>query len=331
MGINPGTGDDSNFGPFDLGFDFPWYGTEHSSVRICTNGWLSFTSTSTAYNNQGIPDSSDPNDLVAPLWDDLNPLEGGNIYYYQDPANERFIVEYDGVSHYGGSNPETFQVIFNANGSVVYQYKTVSLGTGCTVGTENAAGNDGLEIAFNTSYLHDELAILIAAEPIPEPWLSVSPAQGTIGGLSSGDLEVTLNSVDTPAGTYNGTVNIQTNDPENLFIQIPVVLTITDGLSGVNEQGLPTAFALKGAFPNPFNPATNIKFAVPRTGQVSLKIYDLAGRHVRTLIDGRKDAGYHDVMWDGTDQRGRGVASGAYYYRLQADGFDQTQKMLLLK
>jgi len=331
LGTSPGSGDDSNFGPFELGFDFPWYGTEHSSVRICTNGWLSFTSTSSAYGNQGIPNSAEPNNMLAPLWDDLNPSDGGTIYYYQDLANERFIVEYDGVVHYNNPSPETFQVIINADGSVVYQYKTVTTVNGCTVGTENAAGNDGLQIAFNGAYLHDEMAILIASEPLPEPWLSISPRQGTIGAMSSGDLEVTFNSQDVEAGTYNGTVNFQTNDPENPFIQIPVSLTVTDGLSGVDEQGLPSVVSLSGAYPNPFNPATNIKFATPRTGHVELKIYDLAGRHVRTLVDGRQDAGHHSVMWDGTDQRGRGVASGAYYYRLQADGFDQTQKMLLLK
>ncbi len=331
IGTNAGGGDDSNLGPFNLGFEFPWYGSFYNSVRICTNGWLSFTSTSTVFSNQGIPNSSQPNNLLALLWDDLTANTGGNIYYYQDLANERFIVEFDAVDHYGTPSPETFQVIINANGSVVYQYKTVTDVDGCTVGTENAAGNDGLEIVFNGAYLHDELAILIEAEPLPEPWVKVVPRMGSIGAMSSGELEVTFNSQDVEIGTYSGTINIETNDPENGFIQIPVSLTVTDELSGVDEQELPSVVSLGGAYPNPFNPATNIKFATPRTGHVSLKIYDLAGRHVRTLVDGRKDAGYHNVMWDGTDQRGRGVASGAYYYRLQTDGFDQTQKMLLLK
>jgi hypothetical protein len=331
VGTVAGSGDDSNLGPFDLGFDFPYYGGTFDNVRVCTNGWLSFTSTSTAYSNQGIPSSTDPNNLLAALWDDLNPNDGGTIYYYADMNNDRFIVEYDGVPHYSSGNPETFQIILNANGTILYQYKTVAAGTSCTVGTENATGTDGLQIVFNASYLHNDLAILIAAEPLPEPWLSVAPRQGTVGPMSSGDLEVTFNSVDAEAGDYLGVITVQTNDIENPVIQIPVALTITDGLSAVDGEGLPTAYVLDGAYPNPFNPATTIKFATPRSGMVDLKIYDLAGRHVRTLVNGQKTAGYHSVMWDGTDHKGRGVASGAYYYRLQAEGFEETQKMLLIK
>jgi len=108
-------------------------------------------------------------------------------------------------------------------------------------------------------------------------------------------------------------------------------LTVTDGLSNAGDNGLPTQFTLDSAYPNPFNPATTIKYATPRTGMVTLKIYNLAGRHVRTLVDGQKTAGFHSIMWDGTDHKGRGVASGAYYYRLQADGFEETHKMLLVK
>lgn len=331
VGTNAGTGDDANLGPFSLGFDFSYYGGTFDSVRVCTNGWISFTSTSTAYSNQGIPDSADPNNLLAALWDDLNPNDGGTIYYYADTANDRFIVEFDGVPHYSSGNPETFQIVLNANGSIEYQYKTVTLATSCTVGTENATGTDGLQIAFNANYLHSEMAILIAAEPIPEPWLSISPRQGTVGPMSSGDLEVTFNSVDTEAGEYHGVVTVQTNDIENPVVDIPVTLTIADGLSSVDMGGIPTAYTLEGAYPNPFNPATTIKFATPLNGMVDLKIYDLAGRHVRTLVHGEKTAGYHSVMWDGTDHKGRGVASGAYYYRLQAAGFEETQKMLLIK
>lgn len=332
VGTLAGTGDDTNFGPFELGFDFPYYGGTFNFIRICTNGWASFTSTDTDYSNQAIPTDDEPNNLLAVFWDDMRNTYSGDILYYQDLNNGRFIVEFDDVPHYSGGTNETFQVIINDDGTILYQYKSVGTSSNCTVGTENATGDDGLQILFNQAdYLHDEMAILIAPEPLPEPWLSVSPRQGTVGAMSSGDLEVTFNSIDVPVGTYRGTVNLQTNDPENLSMQIPVTLTVTDGVSGMEDQGLPSVFALEGAYPNPFNPATNIKFATPRDGYVTLKIYDLAGRHVRTLVDEQKDAGFHSIMWDGTDHGGRGVASGAYYYRLKADGFDQTQKMLLLK
>ncbi len=331
LGAIAGTGDDANLGPFSLGFDFPYYGGTFNEVRICTNGWLSFTSTNTAYTNQGIPASGEPNNLLAVFWDDFNPTDGGAIYYYYDAANNRFVVEYDAVPHYSTGNPETFQVILNPDGSILYQYKEVVVGDGSTVGTEDATGEVGLQITFNAAYLHSELAILIAAEPLPEPWLSVSPGMGTVAAMSSADLELTFSSVDTEVGQYQGYVTVQSNDPAHSVIEIPISLTVTDDVSGVQDGGLPKAFALDGAFPNPFNPATTIKYATPHSGPVKLKIYNLAGRLVTTLVDGQKTAGFHTVMWNGTDHKGRGVASGAYYYRLQAEGFEQTRKMLLLK
>jgi len=90
-------------------------------------------------------------------------------------------------------------------------------------------------------------------------------------------------------------------------------------------------FELGHNYPNPFNPSTTIKFAVPRAGHVSLNVYDLAGRLVRTLVDGDLPADEHAVIWDGRNVSGRQVASGTYYYRLNADGFSETRQMMLIK
>ncbi|MBD3221533.1 T9SS type A sorting domain-containing protein [bacterium] len=94
---------------------------------------------------------------------------------------------------------------------------------------------------------------------------------------------------------------------------------------------LPAALALTGNHPNPFNPATTIGFAVPRTGEVELAVFDLAGRRVATLVDGVVTAGHHQVTWQGRSDQGGAVASGVYFCRL-ADGQSlQTRKMLLVK
>ena len=76
---------------------------------------------------------------------------------------------------------------------------------------------------------------------------------------------------------------------------------------------------------------TNIKFDLPRAGHVRLDIFDVSGRLVRTLVDENRPAAVHTVMWDGTDNRGGRVASGAYYYRLQTGTQTATHKMLLVK
>ena len=83
--------------------------------------------------------------------------------------------------------------------------------------------------------------------------------------------------------------------------------------------------------PNPFNPSTTIKFYIPNTSDVSIKIYDMLGREVTTLFNEQTTAGYHIVFWNGKDRRGENVASGVYLYRLTAGNFSETKKMNLLK
>jgi hypothetical protein len=102
--------------------------------------------------------------------------------------------------------------------------------------------------------------------------------------------------------------------------EVPVVI------SGINESGLPTEYALAQNFPNPFNPSTNIKFQLREMGHVSMVIYDHIGREVLTLIDQPMSAGYHNVTV-GADR----LASGVYFYRIRVNDFTSTKKMLLLK
>ncbi|MDP2983673.1 MAG: FlgD immunoglobulin-like domain containing protein [Candidatus Latescibacter sp.] len=93
----------------------------------------------------------------------------------------------------------------------------------------------------------------------------------------------------------------------------------------------PQVFTLKQNLPNPFNPATTIGFALRKSSQVSLKVYDLLGREVVTLANGEKSAGEHRVIWNGSDNSGKQVSSGVYLYRLIAGGREETRKMLLAR
>ena len=99
-----------------------------------------------------------------------------------------------------------------------------------------------------------------------------------------------------------------------------------------------TSYQLAQNYPNPFsangtfsNPSTKISFALPEAAEVSLKIYDIAGQLVQTLVDGIVKAGRHQVVWDGTNQHGVLVASGVYFYQLRAGEFKQVRKMSLLR
>jgi bilirubin oxidase len=90
-------------------------------------------------------------------------------------------------------------------------------------------------------------------------------------------------------------------------------------------------YVLAQNYPNPFNPSTNITFHLPKTERVELKIFDMSGREVRTLASGRRNAGWHTVIWDGRNDSARAVASGIYVYRLRAGEFEQTRRMNLVR
>jgi hypothetical protein len=93
----------------------------------------------------------------------------------------------------------------------------------------------------------------------------------------------------------------------------------------------PESFTLSQNYPNPFNPQTTIQYSVERTDEVSLRIYNLLGQEVTTLIDQAVDAGSHEVIWDGTNHSGDRVASGIYFYRLDTSTGSIIRKMMLLK
>jgi hypothetical protein len=99
----------------------------------------------------------------------------------------------------------------------------------------------------------------------------------------------------------------------------------------LNEDQVPYTFELFQNYPNPFNPTTNIRFNLPRSGHVRLDIYNILGRRVRTLVNEDLPAGHKLVTWDGTNDQGKEVASGVYFYRIQARDHTEAKKMLLLK
>ena len=114
---------------------------------------------------------------------------------------------------------------------------------------------------------------------------------------------------------------------------IAVVIADTGTVTGVEDADttVPTDFVLEGNYPNPFNPATEIAYALPQQVHVTLTVYDVSGREVRRLVDTAQAPGRYRVRWDGEDARGQPVRSGVYFYRLATDVWHKTQSMVLLK
>jgi hypothetical protein len=117
---------------------------------------------------------------------------------------------------------------------------------------------------------------------------------------------------------------------QNVDQRITVTEPIPTPVPG--DPSLPRHYYLHANVPNPFNPSTEIRFDLPAAGDVHLHVYDVRGRAVRTLVDGRPHvAGRHHATWDGRDDRGNVVASGVYFYRIRASAFTGTRRMVLLK
>jgi hypothetical protein len=94
---------------------------------------------------------------------------------------------------------------------------------------------------------------------------------------------------------------------------------------------MPSVTALHQNFPNPFNPFTRIRYQIAKPGRVSLRIYNVAGQLVRTLVDRTKRPGYYEEVWKGDNDGGRTVASGVYFYRLETPGYSRSLKMVILR
>ena len=94
---------------------------------------------------------------------------------------------------------------------------------------------------------------------------------------------------------------------------------------------IPEEYALDQNYPNPFNPETTIKYQLPEAGKVVLKIYNVMGQEIRTLVNEDKEAGYYNIHWDGRDQLGDRVPSSVYIYRLKTNSLVFSKRMILIK
>ena len=279
-----------------LPFDFKYYGIGYNQLRVSTDGWIAFGSgTQTAPMNTALPNNDNVNNMVAVFWDDLNDTTviSGEIFYYNDIANHRFIIEWDSLTHNNFINEpkrEVFQAILfdpayhnteSGDGEIICQYKEVKEIESNTIGIENNTQDIGLQYVFNNGYdptaspLTEGLAIKFTTE---SPW---------------------------------GYIFVSVDDDQYL--------------------GNPDGFSLGQNQPNPFSSHTWINYSIPELTDVAINIYDVRGQLVRTLQNGQQSAGGHSIKWNGKNDDGVPVQSGVYFYRLQTDGYVGSMKMFKLK
>ena len=160
-----------------------------------------------------------------------------------------------------------------------------------------------------------------------DPWVTfITSAPLTLSNVGPGKIATTgVFNIAADSATFPGYFNlkVELSVGGRVYWTDSKIITFT----GVGEEKpLPSAYALRQNFPNPFNPSTTIRFELPHSSQAILTVYDVLGREVTVLVNERKDAGVHEVKFDGSK-----LASGVYFYRLQAGDFLSTKKMLVLK
>jgi len=250
------------------------------------------------------------------------------------------------LSPNGGENwheGETREIEFFAHGGVVNVLIELDRGDGNgwqTLAEEVAAvsGSYTWSVTGPIS-AHNQVRISDAADPTvldvsnaeftigrDLSWITIGEYSGIVAGGGSETIQLDFDSTGLADGTYRVDLVLTNSASE------PVIVPVTLEVGGTSAVAtLPQQLSLEKNYPNPFNPRTNISFVLPADGSARLQVYDMQGRLVKTLHDGALSAGYHTIMWDGTDDTGQRVASGVFLYRLVSGEHVFSRKMLLMK
>jgi len=249
------TDEDAATTVLSLPFQFTYYGSNYTTISVCSNGFLALGGDSYRFgDNSQIPNNHGADAMVAPFWDDLDPSESGEIYEWYDSANHRWIVQFDANEHYGGGNPETFQVILydpayyptaTGDGEIEFLYEDVRYPWSMTAGIENPAQTTGIQYLYNSTYgpaaaeIVNGQAIRFTTEPpsAPSVWLvadghtvddaSGGDGDGTPEPLETFDLVLDIENRGTgSASSVTGTIT--TPDPD---------ITIIDGTASFGSIG----------------------------------------------------------------------------------------------
>ena len=223
---------DSTSADIPFGFQFPFYGNIFESIIVSANGWLSFTSHSSAWNNTSLPNSNAPENLLAGFWDDLDPLQGDGTIYIWGNQIDSLVVSFINVEHYGSTyGVYTYQVILLETGDIIYQYILMNGQTSsATIGIQNDDKTIGLQVAYNQGYVHNNLRV-----DFQKPWLTLQQVSGVVPGGDADTIEVTADASYLSPGNYSCDLLLLTNDPTQIAVEIPVSLTVIEGDSFVSN------------------------------------------------------------------------------------------------
>ena len=251
----------------------------------------------------------------------------GNILVFSSDEEQNYRVDLEFQLSFADTDTLIFsqknQGIFTSIGPVSYESNEIVLNNGSllffdlnliNLGSSSTASNISAEISTLDSCVTDINSGLRSFGDIAAGATAKSTGRYSIG--------LNQNCVGTILLNFNLAVSSNGLSfwSDNFEIQLEPI-GVADDITG-----LPSEYALSEAYPNPFNPITTIKYALPKTEDVSLIIYNLIGQEIIRIVGGVQQAGYHKVTWNASN-----VSSGIYFYRLAAGDFVSTKKMVLLK
>ena len=261
-----------------------------------------------------------------------NPYESGSsVSHFSKAVSPDQIMEpaYTGPNH----NISLTLQLFSDEGWTLAPPTTIDDTDTLTVSQTSTSWDLKVKIANTGSGVANNVVASMSGGPA---WLNIpDPNAGypdLAAGASSFNTDVyTLDLTNWPGGPFQVNLTVSWIDPCGNQSQT-VVLDLKP-FASVTAVGNHPSFAnrLDANVPNPFNPSTTIHYEIAKGGRAALRVYDVSGALVRTLVDRSHNPGDYDAHWDGRNTAGMPVSSGVYFYRLEANGFSGTRRMVLLK
>ena len=215
---------DASPGYFDIGFNFPFYGSSYNELLINPNGWVGFSEDNTAWDNESIFDADSPKNAILAYWDDLNPIsndnEVGEGYVRFHSNNERMVIWYDNVIHWTNNEiRHDFQIILFPSGAIDVNYRSIQgvSNDGATIGIINADGDIGQQVPYDDLNLSDEISVLYKLSP---EWVSLSQYSGNINYEESNDIVVSIDMSEYSSGSYMAYMILESNAAANIIVPI---------------------------------------------------------------------------------------------------------------
>ena len=252
-----------------------------------------------------------------------NPVAIANVS--PNPANVNSDISFDGSSSYDNDG----KIV-----SYLWDFGDGSTSTSAIIKHQyNQAGtyNYSLTVTDNQGAQGNTTGQISVQEQVSSR-ITIVPESRNIAGGSNQNISVAFDAGGMAQGTYQAQLNIASNGGNSV---LPVIIDVSNATGVKAAQNTPAEFELQQNYPNPFNPTTTIQYDIPKAEHVTLKVYDILGNEVETLVNSEQQAGNYSVQFSTSGSTSSGVrgqiASGIYFYRLKAGSFVQTKKMLLLK